>query len=170
MVTYPRAVYVIKRIDEFVSNGWFILFGIVVLLLLLVGGIPGANQMGVDVFYKVYPVAHDFKPSSVWVEGKDGFVTGHLRKRHGCEFRGTGATVVGTGASLPVHSLSATSRTSWPPDNQYRPIGPWLITGAAGLTVELNQHHECGNQDVFSVLGRVKFPPPAEEAPVKAAP
>lgn len=153
----------VKRIDRLVSNGWFILAAVVFLFLSLVGGIPGANQLGVELIYRGFPVSHGFQVTRQWTDGNDALIEGTVRKRWSCDYRAPPRALdVAINASLPVESASRVQGDSWPADNQPRRVGPWRIVGGAGKLVELHHHHVCGGQDVFSPLGRIQFPPPKE--------
>lgn len=101
------------------------------------------------------PVKHDWKVTSVKIDGPDIVVSGSMVKRWACDYQPPPRALDAAGAHYIVESASPTKVNNWPVSNKPYNFGPWRVVGAAGQKVMLYQEDECLGVSVFTWLGAI---------------
>lgn len=103
-----------------------------------------------------FPVNINWTVLRVEVVGADLLVHSALVKDRGCDYKPPPIGFASTREPIVIKSLNPVAGANWPPGPEYRPVGPWVLVGAADKAVEIHQEHWCHNMwPVMSNLGTV---------------
>lgn len=103
-----------------------------------------------------YQVNIDWQVERVEVVGADLVVYSTIVKSRGCNYKPPPIGFASTREPIAIKSLSKTAGANWPPGPERRPVGPWVLVGAAEKTVDIHQQHWCHPMwPVMSRLGTV---------------